>query len=106
MLSQLSHMGLELNVHGLPKWMAKMNPDKMNSKQRHHVVCRPATPFPLPAPLPLSHSPLSQVFAAVAPQHCVALGWVAEADWVQGQLTAWPVCLVCASLAIDVFCAR
>jgi hypothetical protein len=46
MLSQLSHMGLELNVHGLPKWMAKMNPDKMSSKQRHHIVSHAPIPFP------------------------------------------------------------
>ena len=39
MLSQLSgRMGLELNVHGLPKWMNKMNPDKMSSTDRHHIV--------------------------------------------------------------------
>ena len=37
MYTQL-HMGLELNVHGLPKWMKKMNPDKMNSADRHHLV--------------------------------------------------------------------
>lgn len=52
MLSQLSHMGLELNVHGLPKWMAKMNPDKMSSKQRHHIVSHAPIPFPEAPPSP------------------------------------------------------
>eukprot|EP00961_Rhodomonas_salina_P244800 3308412-Rhodomonas_salina.1 len=31
-------LGLELHVHGVPKWMRKMNPDKMNSSQAHHIV--------------------------------------------------------------------
>jgi len=31
-------MGLELHVKGLPTWMNKMNPDKMNAVDRHHVV--------------------------------------------------------------------
>ncbi len=31
-------MGLELHVKGLPKWMNKMNPDKMSSADRHHIV--------------------------------------------------------------------
>jgi len=31
-------MGLELHVKGLPTWMNKMNPDKMNAVDRHHVM--------------------------------------------------------------------
>ena len=31
-------MGLELHVNGLPKWMIKMNPDKMTAADRHHIV--------------------------------------------------------------------
>lgn len=31
-------MGLELHVNGLPKWMSKMNPDKMSAADRHHIV--------------------------------------------------------------------
>jgi hypothetical protein len=39
MLSQLAGgMGLELHVNGLPKWMTKMNPDKMTAADRHHIV--------------------------------------------------------------------
>ena len=39
MLQQLTGgMGLELHVKGLPKWMNKMNPDKMSSADRHHIV--------------------------------------------------------------------
>jgi len=51
MYTQL-HMGLELNVHGLPKWMKKMNPDKMNSADRHHLVSFLfSTPPPPAAPV-------------------------------------------------------
>ena len=34
-------MGLELSVKGLPKRMNKMNPDKMSSADRHHIVSAP-----------------------------------------------------------------
>ena len=42
-------MGLELSVKGLPKWMNKMNPDKMSSADRHHIVSAPATPPRVPS---------------------------------------------------------